>query len=171
MKVSVTGHRPDKLGREYNYKGPITNFLVRTLEHYIETHDITDWYQGMAIGFDQISALVAIRKKLRLHAAIPFEGQESMWPQSSQQLYHKILSKIEKEDIHILFGKGYTGWKMQKRNEWMVNQLTDPNDELIGCWNGTNGGTKNCLNYAVLKGLNPLIINPDTYKIKPYNLC
>ena len=39
---------------------------------------------------------------------------------------------------------GYAGWKMQERNKWMVDHC----DEVLALWNGTSGGTSNCVAYA-----------------------
>ena len=39
---------------------------------------------------------------------------------------------------------GYAAWKMQVRNKWMV----DNSDLVLALWNGTDGGTANCVRYA-----------------------
>lgn len=45
---------------------------------------------------------------------------------------------------------------MQKRNEWMVDRI----DELLAIYNGTPGGTKNCIDYAKKLGKPITIICP-----------
>ena len=47
--------------------------------------------------------------------------------------------------------------KMQTRNEWMVNHC----DKLIAVWNGSDGGTGNCVNYAKSINKEIIYINPD----------
>jgi len=57
--------------------------------------------------------------------------------------------------------KGYTEdryypAKMQKRNEYMV----DNSNIVIAVWDGTKGGTYNCVKYAEKLGKEVIIINP-----------
>jgi uncharacterized phage-like protein YoqJ len=51
---------------------------------------------------------------------------------------------------------------MQKRNEWM----TDNSKYIIAVWDGTKGGTGNCVNYG--KKVNKLItsLHPKTLEVK-----
>ena len=90
-------------------------------------------------------------KGIPFTAAVPFYGQESMWPESSQEEYNKLL-KVAKDVVYIC-DKGYAPWKMQIRNEWMVDHC----DTVLALWNGTDGGTANCIRYAQKK--NKPIIN------------
>lgn len=80
----------------------------------------------------------------------------------NQNQYAYWLTKAE-EIVYVSIGK-YAAWKMQKRNEWMVNNC----DILLAIWDGTNGGTKNCIDYAISKGMtfeNGKIIRLDPSKI------
>jgi uncharacterized phage-like protein YoqJ len=45
---------------------------------------------------------------------------------------------------------------MQKRNEYMVDKC----DKLLAVWNGTTGGTHNCIKYAKSKGKEIILLNP-----------
>ncbi len=47
---------------------------------------------------------------------------------------------------------------MDKRNKWMVDNC----DLLIAVWNGTSGGTANCVNYAKSINKQIIIINPNS---------
>ena len=49
---------------------------------------------------------------------------------------------------------------MQTRNEWMVDKA----DVVIACFDGTNGGTANCVNYAREKNKELIIIDPQGMK-------
>ena len=51
---------------------------------------------------------------------------------------------------------GYAGYKLQKRNEWMVDHC----DILIAVWDGTSGGTANCVNYAQSVNKEKIFIDP-----------
>jgi uncharacterized phage-like protein YoqJ len=96
----------------------------------------------MALGIDQDFARVCIEMRIPFIAAIPFVGQESNWPFESQQRYQEILSYAY--CVYVVSGGGYAAWKMQTRNEWMVDNC----DILIAVWDGSSGGTRNCINYA-----------------------
>jgi uncharacterized phage-like protein YoqJ len=154
MVIAVTGHRPDKLGKEYGMDGPISKKIYTELEKIVLQLKPTKMITGMALGVDMIFAGVAIRNNIPFVASIPFLGQESKWPKQSQNLYNKILSKAS-ETVVVSSG-AYANWKMQKRNEWMVDRC----ELLVAVWDGTEGGTYNCVNYAVDKGVEIRRINP-----------
>jgi uncharacterized phage-like protein YoqJ len=109
---------------------------------------------GMALGWDQYSANVCIKLGIPFDAYIPFLGQEKAWPQKSQTTYHKLLAKAANQII--VCAGGYAAYKMQVRNEAMCNNC----DILIACFDGTNGGTANCINYAKSKNKKIIFINP-----------
>ena len=46
---------------------------------------------------------------------------------------------------------------MQRRNEYMVDKA----DTLIAVWNGTSGGTANCVKYAKKKGVDIVRLDPN----------
>lgn len=145
MIVAFTGHRPPKLGGfgPFNEEKPrVVAALTTALKKLQEGHGELMTLSGMALGFDQWAALTCIGLNIPFEAAIPFKGQETTWPARSQAHYRFLLSKARK--IHVVCEGGYAAWKMQKRNEFMVDRC----DLLIGCWNGSSGGTANCLQYA-----------------------
>lgn len=139
--LSVTGHRPDKLGG-YRVPNPtyihVVNGLRQAFEHYKPDGVIV----GMALGVDQWAAELCLTMGIPFHAAIPFEGQESRWPGSSQAKYHWLLSRAASK--HIICEGGYHPAKMHTRNAWMV----DHSGLLVAAWNGTDGGTAACVGYA-----------------------
>ena len=154
MIVAVTGHRPNKLNNEYSMNGQLSTKIYRELEKLIKELKPTKMISGMALGVDIIFANLAINKKIPLIAAIPFIGQESKWPLQSQGIYNKILSlSTEKK---IVSTGGYANYKMQVRNKYMVDRC----DLLIAVWDGTEGGTYNCVNYAIDRGKPIRRINP-----------
>jgi uncharacterized phage-like protein YoqJ/5-methylcytosine-specific restriction endonuclease McrA len=156
MVIAVTGHRPDKLGSEYDMKGPISKYIYDELCKIVTDLKPTKVISGMALGVDMLWANVAINKNIPFVAAIPFLGQEKKWPEPSQRIYNKMLSHAT-EVVTVCPGD-YAAFKMQKRNEWMVDNC----DMLVAVWDGSQGGTSNCVNYATSKGkvikrINPLI--------------
>jgi uncharacterized phage-like protein YoqJ len=143
MKIAITGHRPNKLNNEYGMKGPCSTYIRSEILKVLEKENNPVIISGMAIGVDQIFALMAIELNFKLIAAIPFVGQEKMWPQKSQDIYKQILEYKNIEKVIVCQGS-YSPEKMQIRNKWMVDNC----DKIIAVFDGTNGGTKNCVTYA-----------------------
>lgn len=135
--MAVTGHRPDKLGGYNNFE-KLTWFASCELKMKLPNLVIT----GMALGWDQAIAKACILLDIPFIAAVPFKGQEKIWPIASQKLYNELLSKAD--EINIICDGGYAPNKMQIRNEWMVDHCS----YLEALWNGTSGGTANCVKYA-----------------------
>jgi len=152
VTLSGTGHRPTKLG---GYTQQAFNKLVDVITSYLDSNPPDLVISGMALGFDQALCRAAINVNIPIWAAIPFVGQESPWPTQSRVIYKALLERCEKQ-IVVCKG-GYAAYKLQRRNEWMVDQLTKPDDILLTIYDGTEGGTRNCIEYAKTKGVN--IIN------------
>jgi uncharacterized phage-like protein YoqJ len=140
MILAATGHRPDKLG---GYGAEVFARLTRLAEVYLACTVRCDRViSGMALGWDMAWALGALRASVPFTAAVPFEGQESRWPDASRQQYHAILKQAA--EVVVVCDGGYAPAKMQTRNEWMVDHA----DGIVALWNGTSGGTGNCVRYA-----------------------
>jgi uncharacterized phage-like protein YoqJ len=163
MLVAVTGHRPNKLGNDYQYTSQFTYNLRDKFIELLKEFGATEAISGMALGVDQIFAYSALIARVPLIAAIPFDGQEKVWPPKSQQRYRELLASAAHRE-YISTSKHYTKDVMQKRNVWMVDQLVDTPGKLIAVWNGSTGGTYNCVNYASsrLKTEQIVIIKPDS---------
>lgn len=143
MTVAFTGHRPDKLGFEYDYEGPYSEYLFQEIGCILKDIKPTKGIVGMALGVDTIAALECLYQGIPVTAAIPFKGQESRWPEKSQEIYKKILAHKLVTPVYVC-EPGYHYRKMQIRNEWMVDRC----DVLIAVWDETEGGTFNCIKYA-----------------------
>lgn len=153
MIVAFTGHRPDKLGG-YKLPNPIYLNVCQKIDAKLRELKPEKVISGMALGVDQWAAFISYKLKIPFLAAIPFEKQESKWPLKSQKTYHQLLS-LASEKVIVSSG-GYSNSKLQVRNEWMVDNC----DLLIAVWNGTNGGTANCINYAKSIGREIIFIEP-----------
>ena len=140
MILSGTGHRPDKLAWGYKKEG--IEFLVSVATVKLEELKPSEVISGMALGWDTGLAIAALRLNIPLIAAVPFLGQEKQWPEQSQRLFNRILEKAKR--VEIVCSGEYSAWKMQVRNNWMV----DNSDKVLALWNGTEGGTSNCVKYA-----------------------
>lgn len=154
MKLAVTGHRPNKLGGygEQAFYKLVCIFLEYLDENFdtmntpiANTNPELIVYTGMALGWDQAVAHACICRDVPFIACIPFKGQDRMWPISSQTRYNNYLT-YAKEIVVVSEGE-YSAHKMQVRNEYMVDRC----DTLISMYDGTSGGTANCINYALDK--------------------
>ena len=156
MKIAVTGHRPNKVGG-YNENNPLAAAIKSNMRQILSLAKESDLMviSGMALGIDQWWAEAAIELKIPFIAAIPFMGMESKWPAVSQDRFYEIISYAD--SIVYVCDPGYEPWKMQKRNEWMVDNC----DKLVAYWDGSPGGTANCVQYARAKGRIIDIINPN----------
>lgn len=150
MKICVTGHRPDKLfGYDLNDKRWIK--LKDIFKQILVEAKCTEAISGMALGTDMVFALAVLELKdegyqIKLHCAIPFRGQSNRWARESRFLYDSILELADK--VTLVSDDEYRPWLMQKRNEFMVDEA----DKVIAVWNGSSGGTKNCIDYAIKSG-------------------
>lgn len=159
MTVAGTGHRPNKLG---GYSPEAFINLMNILDKWIKENKPTKVISGLAMGFDLALAKVTIDNNIPLICAIPCKDQQKLWSKDIQYLYNSIVLECLTNEIHqvvYISDKPYTPKCMQKRNEWMV----DNSDVILTIWDGTMGGTFNCLKYA--KNKQKTIINLyDTWK-------
>mgnify|MGYP003392972328 CR=1 FL=1 len=143
MILAATGHRPDKLG---GYGSIAYNKLVNLAEIYLKNNKPKGIISGMALGWDQAWCEAGQRLKIPVTAAIPCDNMHHAWPDKSQEKFLWLLTECT--DIKNVSPGPYAKWKMQKRNEWMVDNC----DKIIALWNGSPGGTANCLKYALDQG-------------------
>ena len=163
MIIAFTGHRPNKIGG-YDKNNPLAKKIKEAIKEYLsylahKDEDPTGNFtciSGMALGVDQLAAEVCIEEDIPFIAAVPFLGQESVWPLESQEHYNYLLEKAE--EVVIVSEGDYAAHKMQVRNEYMVNKC----DALMAVYDGSPGGTQNCVNYAKSKGKPVYILNPKT---------
>lgn len=141
--LSGTGHRPDKLNREYDLVGPYTTSIKQQLQELFKLLQPKKIVSGMALGFDQILAQEAIDAGIPVLAAVPCDDQEKIWPRKSQDLYRSLM-KSKLVTPYIVCPGPYHASKMQIRNRWMC----DNSNGLVAAWNNSTGGTANCIKYA-----------------------
>lgn len=140
--VAATGHRPKSLPRTGYNLAP----LIALAKSWLASRAPSVVISGMALGWDQAVAYAALDLGIPVHAYIPFIGQADAWPKHSIEAYTVLLGRCA-ERVVVSDG-GYEVWKMQKRNEAMV----DACDTVLALWNGEPGGTGNCVAYAEKQG-------------------
>jgi uncharacterized phage-like protein YoqJ len=158
--IVITGHRLDEDGMPgYFIPNEKYNWLIEQFKYCYEQIKPDRVIQGMAIGADQIAGIAALQLGIPFEAYIPFVGQENIWPLSSKNEYYSLLAKASNKVI-VCEG-GYAPVKMQLRNCAMVDQLVEPDDILLACWNGKEeGGTWNCIQYAMKQKKKMVRIDP-----------
>ena len=92
-KCVFTGHRG--LGADFSEKA-----LVQAVKDLI-LRGVTDFYNGMAVGFDLAAAEVVLKLKkkypqIRLIACIPCYNQEKNYEEKDKKRYAKILKQADK---------------------------------------------------------------------------
>lgn len=148
MIVAGTGHRPDKLG---GYDTRVRLGLGGLATDYLHRTRPCEVISGMALGWDQALAGAAIALGIPLIAAVPFEAQASRWPSESQARYKRLLSRARHVEI-ITPGEVYgrlVNDAMDDRNKWMVDRA----GRMAALWDGSWGGTFNCVKYAEKRGV------------------
>lgn len=147
--VAFTGHRPDKLG---GYGNQTRLALGGLATEYLAQLRPAKAIVGMALGWDQAGAAACIALDIPFIAAVPFDGQEARWPAEAQARYRRLLAAAEHVEIvtqEPCYSDHLVNVAMQRRNEWMVDRAT----RLAALWDGSWGGTFNCIQYARRRGV------------------
>jgi len=102
---------------------------------------------GMARGCDFYFAELVLelrqnRPDITLEAAIPCATQSQRWPRPEQERWQSLVSACDQE---TLIQEQYTPDCMLRRNRYMV----DHSALVIAVYDGTSGGTRRTLEYAL----------------------
>ena len=150
-RIAFTGHRPQKLKNPTSVKEQI----VRTLELEKQTHQHLLVISGGALGVDQYAAEAANELGIPYVLILPFSPTTmcAKWPANSYNHLQELIQAAVKTYIiqHEFSFSGY-----QARNEAMVDHC----DKLCAVWDGSSGGTANCVHYAKGKGCSILFTTP-----------
>jgi uncharacterized phage-like protein YoqJ len=147
MILAVTGHRPNKLGG-YATPNPIHSCVVNALADHFRRVGPEKVICGMALGVDQWAAQICCDLGIPWVAAVPFHNfaESSPWPYHAKAAYARLIQEAS-EVVTVTDTRHYEPRLLQARNEWMVNH----SDHLVAVWNGSPGGTRNCINYATTR--------------------
>lgn len=169
---------------DYNYQDvryrKLIELLYQILNNEILYNDAKYFISGGALGFDTIAFHVVKSLKeghdyIKNILAVPFKYQYIKWTKSDIDRYYlmrqtaDMVVEVDRlpdyQNIYVPIGSYHVA-KMQKRNEFMVNNC----DMLIACWDYVkSGGTYNCIKYAVKQNKPILVINSNTLECKIYN--
>ncbi len=161
--IAGTGHRPNRqsMNHEYSMHGPVSTYIKSQIRRFLEEEKPTQIISGMAIGYDQILAITSLEMNIPVIAAVPFRGQESKWPERSQNLYRQILADPN-VTVREISEPGYSVDKMFIRDHYMVDNA----DTILACWDKlAYGGTYKTIQYAKSLKKRILFINPCDYGV------
>lgn len=155
-----TGHRPNKL-KGYNAEDnkELLWRIHSVCVDLIENKDVDTFINGLALGVDMWSAKIIIKLKeeypyIKLISAIPCRNHSSKWNKESQLMRQEICDKSD--EVVLVTDDEYKPYLMQVRNEYMVKN----SDYVIGVWDGTKGGTGNCIIFAEKQNKEIIRITP-----------
>lgn len=149
---------------------------------------------GMALGVDQWAAELVIQfrrdlelaldplaEEIKLVAAVPMVSQALRWPLQSQNRWWEILDEcdeiyvqgqlmgmqtlldeVRRQEAGLQLGKQTAARLLNQRNEFMVNMA----DGVLAVWDGSKGGTANCVAYAQKVGKPVTVIDPTTLQMR-----
>lgn len=149
-----TGHRPEKLPWKNDERSPDCLALKRRLAQELEAlylRGFRHFICGMAQGCDLYFAEEALALREQhpdavVEAAIPCPSQSRGWGTGAQARYQSILARC---DLETVVQQYYTQGCMLRRDRYMV----DRSALLLAVYNGSSGGTRYTINYALDCGL------------------
>ena len=149
-----TGHRPGKLPWKYNEEDVRCLALKRRMTDAVETayeEGYRHFLCGMAMGCDLYfcECVLALRERhpdVTVEAAIPCPSQADKWPAGQRQRYAHLVAAC---DFETLVSQQYTSACMQRRDRYMVDHAS----LLIAAFDGSAGGTRYTVEYAMRRGL------------------
>ena len=149
-----TGHRPGKLPWRYNEFDPRCLKLKRRIADAVELayeQGFRHFLCGMAMGCDLYfcEAVLALRERhpdATVEAAIPCPTQADAWPPAQRERYDRLVAAC---DFETMVSGQYTSTCMLRRDRYLVDHAS----LLIAAFDGTSGGTRYTVEYALNQGL------------------
>ena len=149
-----TGHRPEKLPWRYNESDPRCLDLKRRVADAVEAayeEGFRHFACGMALGSDLYfcEAVLALRERrsgVVMEAAIPCLAQADRWSRDQRERYRRLVAAC---DLETVISESYCPGCMQRRDRYLVDHAS----LLIAVFNGSPGGTRYTMQYAMGRGL------------------
>ena len=151
---AFTGHRPAKLPWGYREEDPRCLALKRRIRDAVESayeEGYCHFLCGMAQGCDLYfcEAVLALRERypeVTVEAAIPCPTQADAWPEAERDRYRELVARC---DMETMVSDAYSSTCMQRRDRYMVDHAM----LLIAAFDGTAGGTRYTVEYALRRGI------------------
>jgi uncharacterized phage-like protein YoqJ len=141
MILAVTGHRPQKLG---GFSLALRDALICHARTQLVIMSPDKVITGMALGWDQAVAQACCDLSIPFIAAVPFQGFDRDWPDFCRMRLEKLLRFANEVEVVSPFPGSVA---LNRRNEWMVDRA----EHILALWDGSWGGTFNCIRYAEKK--------------------
>lgn len=158
-----TGHRPEKLpwGRNENDLRCIR--LKQRIRDAVEAaceEGYRHFICGMARGCDLYFAETVLllreeRPEITLEAAIPCACQSASWSREQRGRWEELVRRCDKRTV---LQQDYTPDCMLRRNRYMV----DHSELVIAVYDGSSGGTRRTLEYALRQKIPFVDIDPNS---------
>lgn len=156
-----TGHRPEKLPWGLDESDPRCAALKHSICREIKglyRRGYRHFISGMAMGCDLYfaEAALALREELSgltVEGAVPCPTQADRWPDDLRCRWQDALNRC---DLESVVQQHYDRWCMHRRDRYMVDRAA----AVLAVFDGTPGGTRYTLNYAMDKGLEILLLDP-----------
>ena len=160
-----TGHRPGKLPWRYNEEDLRCVSLKARIADAVEAayqEGFRHFLCGMALGCDLYfcECVLALRQRhpdVTVEAAVPCPSQADAWPPDQRRRYERLVAAC---DFETLVSACYTPACMQRRDRYMVDHAA----LLIAAFDGSPGGTRYTVEYAMRRGLEivdlPIVLEP-----------
>ena len=132
IKIAFTGHR-------HLSSAPVVSYLKKLHQDYPDAI----WITGGAVGLDSIAASFSMARGIRLWLILPFpiHVMSKYWTPDQKRCIQDCWDYAEKTSV---IAPVYDVSIYQRRNERMV----DLSDMVAAFWDGSSGGTGNCVRYA-----------------------
>lgn len=149
-----TGHRPAKLPWRYNEEDSRCLRLKQRIADAVETayeEGYRHFICGMAMGCDLYfcECALALRERcpdVTVEAAIPCPTQADTWPAAQRERHQSLVARC---DFETLVSARYSPSCMQRRDRYMVDHAS----LLIAAFDGSAGGTRYTVEYAMRRGI------------------
>ena len=150
-RCCFTGHRPEKLAQSPE---EVQQWLADQIKDAIAEGYLT-FITGMSMGVDiwageTVVNLREIDPRLHLIAAVPWPGFSARWNAEWKTRYERL---IKRADLIKHISRTYDPYVFSKRNFWMVEHCT----RVIAFYNGSDGGTKEMIEYAKERDIDVVI--------------
>ena len=154
ISCCFSGHRPGKLPwgddegdrRCLALKERLWNAMEAAYERGYR-HFICGMAQGCDLYFCELAlALRQLHGDVTVEAAVPCPSQADAWPPDQRRRYERLVVAC---DFETLVSACYTPACMQRRDRYMVDHAM----LLIAAFDGTAGGTRYTVEYALRRGI------------------